>query len=209
MDTALAMRSTKLEFTVIGHISDPEKHFMKIFDVVNTPCIRIMEVTDDKNTLKYKYEGDLNYATSEDLVDFLQVFLDGDLEPHYRSERPPIKDLENSVQKIVGSTWFDIVKNNTRDVLVVYWNPDDAISAKLVDEVTELARNVRQAERLVIGKYNDLLNENKYFKLEVFPQIRFYPKGNKEGMEVLDYINTAEALTEYLKVNSHAYRRHF
>ena len=68
---------------------------------------------------KYNHEGALS---AEALLKFYEDYLEGKLQPFYRSE--PIPESNNEpVKVVVGKTFNEIVNDNTKDVLVEFYAP--------------------------------------------------------------------------------------
>ena len=85
----------------------------------NTPAVRIAKMVEGGNPPKYKFEGEITY---ENLVQFLNDFLDGELKTYLKSEPIPTEQ-PNAVKTVVAQNWKKVVLDPTKDVLVELYAP--------------------------------------------------------------------------------------
>ena len=86
----------------------------------DTPCIRLLDPRGE-GMLKYQWDIDLSTITVDGLKTYLDDFRGGKLEPHLKSE--PIPEEQGALTVLVGKNWEQIVKDETKDVLVKYYAP--------------------------------------------------------------------------------------
>jgi len=169
------------------------------------PTMRIIEPAEE-NVKKFKFEGDVENLTVEDVRKFITDFTDGKLKPFMKSDPVP-EDNSGPVKVVVGHNFQEIVMDDTKDVLVKYYAPWCGHCQKLVPHWEKLGEHVKDIENLVIAKYDATTNENDEVQVEGFPTLTFYAAGSKEGV-------TAEGrnfngLRKWLKANSEAYKSAF
>ena len=106
---------------------------------------------------------------------------------------------------MVGKTFESIAKDPTKDVLVQYYAPWCGHCKNLAPIWADLAKDVEGINDLVIAKFDYTVNDVKGLEIRSFPTIKFYPKGNKSG---LDYKGERklEDLKKWLSENSSAYK---
>jgi len=169
------------------------------------PTIRIMEPTED-NVRKFKYEGEVEKVTVEDIKKFVSDFKDGKLTPFMKSEAVP-ESNDGPVKVVVATQFEDIVLDSTKDVLVKYYAPWCGHCQKLAPHWEALGEHVKDFSDIVIAKYDATLNENEQVTVEGFPTLIFYPKGNKEGVPADG--RSLNGLKKWMKANSEAYKAAF
>jgi protein disulfide-isomerase A1 len=86
-------------------------------DVTRSPAFAIREPVAN---LRYPMTRGSNHAFARAVEKFIEDFLNGSLQPTIESEPLPPKHSEESLVKIVGLNYQDIVMDRSRDVLVVF-----------------------------------------------------------------------------------------
>ena len=85
----------------------------------NTPAVRIAKMVEGGAPPKYKFEREITY---ENLVQFLNDYLDGNLRPYLKSEPIPTEQ-PNAVKTVVAQNWKKVVLDPTKDVLIELYAP--------------------------------------------------------------------------------------
>ena len=122
----------------------------------DTPCIRLLDPRGD-GMLKFHWDGDISHLCVGCMRDFLGQFREGKLEPHLKSE--PVPEEQGALTVLVGKNWEQVVKDETKDVLVKYYAPWCGHCKKLAPIWDELAEEVKDIEDLVIAKFDATANE--------------------------------------------------
>ena len=68
---------------------------------------------------KYAFEGEF---TADNVLAFHTNYVDGKLQPYFRSEAIP-ETNDEPVKVVVGKTFNDIVMDSTKDVLIEFYAP--------------------------------------------------------------------------------------
>lgn len=123
------------------------------------PTIRIMEPTED-NVRKFKYEGDVEAITVEDLTKFVTDFAEGKLTPFMKSEEIPAEN-NGPVKVVVAHQFEEIVLDKTKDVLVKYYAPWCGHCQRIAPHWEKLGEHVAAFDDIVIAKYDATANENE------------------------------------------------
>ncbi len=132
-------------------------------------------------------------------------FLSGNLKPTLKSEEPTPEDTTGDVVVLRGTTFNDLVINNSKDVLVEFYAPWCGHCKKLAPIYDEVGKRLKANTNLVIAKIDSTANEIDVPNVSVkgFPTLIFF-KGNDKshpikyegGREADDFVN-------YLKANAH------
>ena len=127
---------------------------------------------------------------------YKRQFLDGELEPHVKSEPVPDPN-EGPVTVVVGKTFDDIVGNPDKEVLIEFYAPWCGHCKSLAPKYDELAEKLKDNEDLVIAKLDATSNDYPSdYEVRGYPTIYWKPKGAgakpkkyEGGREVDDFID--------------------
>jgi len=169
------------------------------------PTIRIVEPGADLK--KYMFEGDVNALTAEAVGAFVDGFKDGSLSPHRKSEAVP-ENNDVGVKVVVGSQWEKIVQDETKDVLMEYYAPWCGHCKALSPKWDELAEHVAELDDIVIAKMDSTANEVEGVEIKGYPTLKWYPKGDKSGIEYNDGRELPD-FKDFLMKNSASYKAKF
>ncbi len=169
----------------------------------DTPTIRLLSPGDEM--AKFVYPGSVPSVSIDSIKTFFEDFKAGKLVTHLKSE--PIPENKGALTTLVGLNYESIVMDETKDVLVKYYAPWCGHCKKLAPIWEELAESVADIPDLVIAKFDATVNEVKGLQIKGYPTLKFYPKGNKAGV---DYDEGRELpdFKKYLEKNSSAYQAH-
>ncbi|XP_022107465.1 protein disulfide-isomerase A3-like [Acanthaster planci] len=126
---------------------------------------------------------------------FVKKFLAGEIKPFIKSEPAPASN-DGPVKVVVGSTFNDIVKDDTKDVLIEFYAPWCGHCKSLEPKYTELGEKLKDVEHVVIAKMDATANDSPAeYAVSGFPTIYWAPMGSKSdpkkyqgGREVDDFI---------------------
>lgn len=167
------------------------------------PSLRIIK--PGEAMLKFNYDGDVANLTGDDIAKFLDDFKNDKIQPHLKSDAIPEPMTVEGLTTLVGKSWEDVVKDESKDVLVKYYAPWCGHCKTLAPIWDELAKDTMGIDDLVIAKFDATTNEVAGLDIRGFPTLKFYPKDNKAGM---DYSGDRElpAFKTWLAENSSAYK---
>jgi len=188
---------------VTGGIQERLAEFIGVTKA-DLPTMRL--IAPSANLVKYKYEGDVNALTKENVSEFFQKFKDGTLTAHRKSEAIP-ESNDGPVKVVVGLNYDQIVKDATKDVFVKYYAPWCGHCKSLAPKWEELGEHVK-GSNVVMAKFDSTLNEVEGVEIKGYPTLKFYPADNKAGV---DYGEGREVddIKKWLAKNSKAYQAHF
>ena len=145
------------------------------------PAIRLLD--PQESMLKYLYDGDVSSMTVADISKFVKDFKAGSLEPFLKSEDVPDPQTVDGLTVMVGKSFDSIVNDPTKDVLVKYYAPWCGHCKSLAPIWADLAKDVESIDDLVIAKFDATVNEVKGLEIRGYPTLKFYPKGDKSGLD--------------------------
>ncbi|ALC40739.1 ERp60 [Drosophila busckii] len=155
----------------------------------------------DAKNLKFALKEEFSV---ENLKEFVEKLLAGELEPYIKSE--PVPESNDAPVKIaVAKNFDDVVINNGKDTLVEFYAPWCGHCKKLTPIYDELAEKL-QSEEVAIVKMDATANDvPPEFNVRGFPTLFWLPKDAKHkpvsynaGRELDDFIKyiAKEATTE-------------
>jgi len=135
-------------------------------------------------------------------VEFLKAFLAGEVEPHIKSEAPPA-DNDGPVKIVTGKTFNDIVMDEDKDVLTMFYAPWCGHCKKLEPTWDELGEELAGNDDIVIAKIDATANDSpSQFAVSGFPTIYFSPKGNKANPQKYSGGRDLSDFTSFLSKNA-------
>ena len=180
------------------------------------PGMRLIKLAEDM--AKYKPEnGALDEAN---IRSFVSDFLEGKLKQHLLSEEVPEDWDAKPVKVLVGKNFEEVAKNTEKHVLVEFyapwcgklksWNNYVANAwfinvifllghcKQLVPTWDKLGEKFADSEDIVIAKMDSTANELEDIKIQGFPTIKLFKKGDNK---VVDYNGerTLEGFTKFLE----------
>jgi len=152
---------------------------------------------------RYVYPGSAKDLKVEDVSKFLDDVKAGKIEEFFKSEDIPASNDE-PVKILVAKEFEKIVRDPTKDVLVMFYAPWCGHCKKLKPIWDELAKEMMEINKdIVITKMDSTLNEVTGIAIKSYPTIKFYPKDNKKGEDVKAG-RTLEGMKTYLEENASA-----
>jgi protein disulfide-isomerase A1 len=186
----------KILFVSINADEEDHGRILEFFGMKKeeVPAMRIIQLQEDM--AKFKPENaDLS---SENIKAFVQKFLDGNLKQHLLSQELP-EDWDKTPVKTLASSNFDeVVFDKTKDVLVEFYAPWCGHCKQLVPIYDQLGEKFKDSETVVIAKMDATANELEHTKIQSFPTIKLYKKGDNA---VIDFNGerTLEGLTKFME----------
>lgn len=134
-------------------------------------------VARDKRNRKFVYDDDFY---KEDFEEFVKNVLGGKLEPYWRSERPPYKNM-GPVKIAVAKNFDELVIENPRDCFIGFYAPWCQHCRSLAEKFEELAIMLEE-EDVDIIRMDATANDVPHpFKVDEYPTGYWVPKNDKES----------------------------
>jgi len=152
----------------------------------------------EKPAVAIKNEKNQKFKMAEEfsidnLNKFVKDYLDGKLEPHFKSEDLPA-DNSGPVKVAVGRNFEELVTKSDKDILIEFYAPWCGHCKKLAPTYEELGKAL-EGENVDIVKMDATANDvPTEFDVRGFPTIFWYPKDTKKaisyegGRDVKDFI---------------------
>jgi protein disulfide-isomerase A1 len=156
---------------------------------------------------KYVYDGKME---AKDIQAFIDTFYSGDLKPTLKSETPDSSDTAGDVVVLKGTSFKELVIDNSKDVLVEFYAPWCGHCKNLAPIYDELGAKFKDDAEVVIAKMDATANEIDVPGVEVqgFPTLYFFPGNNKSTPKKYEGGRDLEGFMKYLKENTHNKHSH-
>lgn len=165
------------------------------------PIFVIIEFTET-NLLKFFQDARIGV---DGIQQFVQNYFDKKLQPYFKSEEVPEKN-DDPVYVLVGKTYEKIVKDETKDVLVLFYAPWCQHCKRFHPHYEKLAQTIKQVNpHILLAKIDGSANEIQGIDLQGFPTLYFYPKNNKTEPILFEKERSQEGLVEFLKEKASAW----
>jgi len=186
----------ELLFVTINTDEEDHKRIMEFFglDDSELPSMRIIKLEEDMS----KFKPEDTSITVENVKAFVNAYKAGELKPHLMSEEVPDDWDKESVKVLVGKNFNEVAMNAEKDVLVEFYAPWCGHCKQLEPIYKQLGEAFKDDENIVIAKMDSTLNEVEQVKVQGFPTIKLFKKGDNA---IVDYNGerTLEGFTAFLK----------
>lgn len=187
---------------LVVNVPSSEEKVLDFFGIKteDLPVMILADMGGEGQMKKYPYSGAISQP---EVSSFLSKYFEGGLEPTLKSEVVLPEDTTGDVVILKGSSFNDLVINNTKDVLVEFYAPWCGHCKKLEPTWNALGAALKKSKDVVIAKMDATANEIDVKGVEVrgYPSIFFFKGSDKSkpvkyesGREVSDFI-------QYLKEN--------
>jgi len=187
----------KLLFVTVPHTENRILDFFGIKEQ-DLPKIVVADMGGGAGIKKYPFTGSADSA--EAFSAFLADFTQGTLKPHLKSEEPAPEDTTGPVTVLRGSSFSDLVINNSKDVFVEFYAPWCGHCKSLAPIWEQLGNKFSKVEGVTIAKMDATANEIDVDGVAVqgFPTLFFFKgddkthplkyEGARELDDLLDYV---------------------
>jgi len=131
---------------------------------------------------------------------FINDFLDGKLKQHLLSQDVPEDWDKNPVKILVASNFDDVALDSEKDVLVEFYAPWCGHCKQLAPIYDKLGEKFLDNPAIVVAKMDATVNELEHTKINSFPTIKLYKKGDNKVVEY-NGERTLEGLSKFLETD--------
>jgi len=186
----------ELLFVTINTDEDDHKRIMEFFGLEDSelPSMRIIKLEEDMSKFKPANKD----ITEDNVRAFVNSYKAGDLKPHLMSEEIPEDWDKEHVKVLVGKNFADVALDTGKDVLVEFYAPWCGHCKQLEPIYAQLGEKFKDNDEIVIAKMDSTGNEVEDIKVQGFPTIKLFKKGDNK---IVDYNGerTLEGMSKFLE----------
>jgi protein disulfide-isomerase A1 len=171
----------KVLFVTVDTDEDDHQRILEFFGMKKSelPAMRLIHLEEDMT----KYKPSSDELSADAMRSFVQDFVEGKVKPHLLSEDLP-EDWDKNPVKVLVSTNFDSVAfDKSKDVLVEFYAPWCGHCKQLAPIYDQLGEKYKDNESIVVAKMDSTVNELEHTKIQSFPTIKLYKKGDNKVVE--------------------------
>lgn len=128
--------------------------------------------------MKYRF-SESEQITAKSIRAFLSEFLEGKLQPYFKSEDVP-ESSDSLVKVIVGSQFKEMVLESNKDVFIKFYAPWCGHCKALAPIFEEVAMKLKENENILLAECDATANEFRGVNIQTYPTLIFWKSGSKE-----------------------------
>jgi protein disulfide-isomerase A1 len=161
------------------------------------PAARLIRLADEM--AKYKPTGNV-LENVDEMRSFINDFVEGKLKQHLLSQDLPEDWDKTPVKTLVASNFDDVALNKEKDVLVEFYAPWCGHCKQLAPIYDKLGEKFADNSNIVVAKMDATVNELEHTKINSFPTIKLYKRGDNKVVEY-NGERTLEGLSKFLETD--------
>lgn len=186
----------KILFVSINADEEDHGRILEFFGMKKeeVPSMRIIQLQEDMA----KFKPATVDLSADGIRAFVQLFLDGKLKQHLLSQELPEDWDKTPVKTLVSSNFDEVAFDKNKDVLVEFYAPWCGHCKQLAPIFDQLGEKFKDSETIVVAKMDATVNELEHTKIQSFPTIKLYKKGDNS---VVDFNGerTLEGFSKFLE----------
>lgn len=171
----------KILFVTIDADQEDHQRILEFFGMKKdeVPSMRIIHLEEDMA----KYKPETADLAADKIEQFVNNFLEGKVKQHLLSQEAPEDWDKNPVKVLVSDKFDEVVMDTTKDVLVEFYAPWCGHCKQLVPIYDKLGERYANSDSVVIAKMDATANELEHTKINSFPTIYLFRKGDNKKVE--------------------------
>jgi len=186
----------ELLFVTVNTDEEDHKRIMEFFGLEDSelPSMRIIKLEEDMS----KYKPESTEISVDNVRAFVNSYKAGELKPHLMSDEIPEDWDKEAVKVLVGKNFEAVALDAEKDVLVEFYAPWCGHCKSLEPTYNKLGEKFADNENIVIAKMDSTTNEVEMVKVQGFPTIKLFKKGDNK---IVDYNGerTLEGMAKFLE----------
>merc|ERR1712038_1015377 len=183
-------------FVTINTDEEDHKRIMEFFGMEESelPSMRIIRLEEDMS----KFRPESTELSDANMRSFIKQYMDGSLKPHLMSQDVPEDWDKEPVKVLVGKNFVEVALDTNKDVLVEFYAPWCGHCKQLAPTWDKLGEKYKDSDSVVIAKMDSTANELEDVKIQGFPTIKLFKKGDNT---VVDYNGerTLDGLVKFIE----------
>lgn len=190
----------KILFVTIDADQEDHQRILEFFGMKKdeVPSMRIIHLEEDMA----KYKPETNDLAADNVEQFVSKFFEGKIKQHLLSQELPEDWDKNPVKVLVADKFDEVAMDASKDVLVEFYAPWCGHCKQLVPIYDKLGEKYADSETVLIAKMDSTANELEHTKINSFPTIYLFRKGDNQKVEyrgertLEGFVNFLEGKTE-------------